>query len=545
MRSLTRAVVLSVSMLLAGAAAGFPVTYQGVLRNAGAPVNGTVSVTVNLTDSPVGGLLLQSLVFPVVNVTDGLLNLELNFSDTHFSGGEDRWISVVVDGQTLSPRQRVTYAPYAIRSDTAREAGTVRVPVVLQGATVVLEAYASASGGTAVRGVHLANTGSAPAVLGQTNSTSASAAAVTGEVLSTSAGSFSAAVRGMNASTSGSGIGVYGSQEGSGWGVYGFAPGGRGVFGSASSGVGVYGNSTSGTAVQAQATTGIGLRATQFGAGTSAELANADFGVSAFNTSDPGEGTAIEGTGGHIGVRGVALPDGFGLLLQRIGVDGFAGGFSTGANQIYGVRGFGQAPAAGGSRNAYGVYGGAQSGTSGNTGYGVYGTSVGPGTNWAGYFQGNVHVMGTLSKSAGAFKIDHPMEPEKKYLSHSFVESPEMLNIYDGMATLDAEGRAVVELPRYFEALNTSFRYQLTAVGASMRDLHVSREVSGNRFEVAGGVPGGKVSWQVTGVRQDASAKYRPIVVEEDKLPHQIGKYLDPAAHGADASKGLFQGGNQ
>src|SRR5262249_38122795 len=50
----------------------------------------------------------------------------------------------------------------------------------------------------------------------------------------------------------------------------------------------------------------------------------------------------------------------------------------------------------------------------------------------AGFFSGNVQVSGTLSKSAGTFKIDHPLDPANKYLNHSLVESPEMLNVYAG-----------------------------------------------------------------------------------------------------------------
>jgi len=541
MRQFTRAAILSLCTLagLPLAAEAFPITYQGVLRNAGVPANGAHSITVQLTDSANGGVLLDSVNFPAVNVTEGLFTLQFEFDDALFNGA-DRWMTIVINGQSLSPRQRVTYAPYAIRADTARQAGTVNVPLVLNGATVVLESFASASAGTAVRGVHLSNAGTAPAILGQTNSTAASAAAITGEIVSSSPGSFSAGVRGINNSTGNTGVGVFGSQEGGGWGVYGDAPSGRGVFGNSTSGVGVRGFANSGVGVQAVTSTGVGLESSNGASSTAAQLATADFGVSATNTNVPGEGTAIEGTGGRIGVRGVALPDGFGIALQRIGVDGFAGGFSTGANQIYGVRGFGQAPAAGGNRNAYGVHGSAQSGVSGNTGYGVYGTSVGPGTNWAGYFQGNVHVLGTLSKSAGAFKIDHPQDPQNKYLSHSFVESPDMLNIYNGVAVLDESGKVTVSLPSYFETLNTSFRYQLTPMGAPMRDLHVAAEVTGNSFAIGGGVPGGKVSWQVTGVRQDASAKYNPIIVEEDKAPEHKGRYLDPAAHGADESKGIY-----
>ena len=42
-----------------------------------------------------------------------------------------------------------------------------------------------------------------------------------------------------------------------------------------------------------------------------------------------------------------------------------------------------------------------------------------------------------------------------------------MKNIYDGVVTLDVYGEAEVQLPAWFEALNTDFRYQLTAIGAS------------------------------------------------------------------------------
>ncbi|HZS45939.1 MAG TPA: hypothetical protein VFC63_12620, partial [Blastocatellia bacterium] len=63
-----------------------------------------------------------------------------------------------------------------------------------------------------------------------------------------------------------------------------------------------------------------------------------------------------------------------------------------------------------------------------------------------------VQILGTLSKAAGSFKIDHPLEPDKKYLYHSFVESPDMKNIYDGVVVLDRRGQAVVTLPDWFEA---------------------------------------------------------------------------------------------
>jgi hypothetical protein len=136
---------------------------------------------------------------------------------------------------------------------------------------------------------------------------------------------------------------------------------------------------------------------------------------------------------------------------------------------------------------------------------------------FAAEFFGNVHVNGTLEKHAGSFKIDHPLDPERKYLSHSFVESPDMKNVYDGTVTLDANGRATVELPDYFEALNRDFRYQLTAIGAPGPNLYIAEGVKQNCFRIAGGRPYARVSWQVTGVRQDTYANEHRIKVEEEK----------------------------
>jgi hypothetical protein len=130
---------------------------------------------------------------------------------------------------------------------------------------------------------------------------------------------------------------------------------------------------------------------------------------------------------------------------------------------------------------------------------------------------GPMNVNGTLTKTAGSFRIDHPLDPEHKYLSHSFVESPDMMNVYNGNATLDEQGRATVELPVYFEALNRDFRYQLTAIGAPGPNLYIAQGVAQNRFRIAGGRPYASVSWQVTGVRQDAYANEHRIKVEEAK----------------------------
>ncbi len=75
------------------------------------------------------------------------------------------------------------------------------------------------------------------------------------------------------------------------------------------------------------------------------------------------------------------------------------------------------------------------------------------------------------------------------------------MNIYTGNAILDNSGEAVVSLPKWFEALNADFRYQLTAIGAAAPNLHVAQEIANHQFSIGGGAPGMKVSWQVTGVR--------------------------------------------
>jgi hypothetical protein len=146
---------------------------------------------------------------------------------------------------------------------------------------------------------------------------------------------------------------------------------------------------------------------------------------------------------------------------------------------------------------------------------------------YAGYFRGRVHVTDQLSKGGGGFKIDHPLDPEYRYLHHSSVESPDMMDIYNGNAVLDHHGEAWVELPEWFEALNREFRYQLTPIGG-FAPVYISQEILGNRFGIAGGTPGLKVSWQVTGVRQDAWAEAHRIPVEEDKAEIERGTYLHP-----------------
>jgi trimeric autotransporter adhesin len=145
--------------------------------------------------------------------------------------------------------------------------------------------------------------------------------------------------------------------------------------------------------------------------------------------------------------------------------------------------------------------------------------------------EGRVEVVGNLSKSGGSFKIDDPIDPDNKYLYHSFIESPDMMNIYNGNVVTDGSGRAVVELPAYFESLNTEFRYQLTTIGSPAR-AWIATEVANNQFTIKTDQGGVTVSWQVTGIRQDAWANAHHIPNEVEKSEVERGHYLHPELFG-------------
>jgi hypothetical protein len=225
--------------------------------------------------------------------------------------------------------------------------------------------------------------------------------------------------------------------------------------------------------------------------------------------------------------------------------DGVAG-FSSRRNGVQGISS---------SRAASGVYGenlsGGGFGIAGRSnvpppppfpfpspvGAAVLGDNTAGGT--AGAFNGRVSVTGFLSKLGGGFLIDHPLDPANSYLYHSFVESPDMMNVYNGEVTTDAEGNAAVELPGYFEALNRGFQYQLTVVGQFAQAI-VAEEIRGNRFSIKTDKPDVKVSWQVTGIRQDAWANAHRAEAEVDKPEGERGKYLAPSEHGRPAEAGTY-----
>eukprot|EP00913_Durusdinium_trenchii_P006224 g5836.t1 len=192
----------------------------------------------------------------------------------------------------------------------------------------------------------------------------------------------------------------------------------------------------------------------------------------------------------------------------------------------YGVRGITNSTDAG----AAGVRGEAPSTGSG---YGVYGQA----TNAAAF---GVYANGRLGSSGTkSFMIDHPLDPANKFLLHYSTESPEVLNSYSGAVVIGPNGSAWVQLPDYFDAINTDARYQLTPIGAAAPMLHVAVEAENNEFQIAGGVPGMKVSWEVKAKRADAFVTTFGAPVEREKRGAERGRYLQPLIHGQPEELGI------
>ena len=290
--------------------------------------------------------------------------------------------------------------------------------------------------------------------------------------------------------------------------------------------VGVQGNSTNGTALFGNSTNGIGAYG-QSGSSYGVFGVSNSTGVYGVASSSLGSNYGVAGSA-YVGVYGTGSIGVSGESNSGVGVSGYGGG--TG---VYAV----------GGNSGTGVYGVSNVGVEGygsstnSTDYGIIG-NVDHG--YAGWFNGGVEVQGGLYVSGQKdFKIDHPVDPANKYLFHSSVESSEMMNIYTGTVTSDAEGVATVQLPDWFEALNRDFRYQLTVIGQFAQAI-IAQEIERHQFQIKTSLPNVKVSWQVTGVRQDAYAKAHPLEVEQDKAENERGFYLHPELFGAPEEKGIL-----
>jgi hypothetical protein len=95
-------------------------------------------------------------------------------------------------------------------------------------------------------------------------------------------------------------------------------------------------------------------------------------------------------------------------------------------------------------------------------------------------------------------------------------------------------------MPAWFEALNTDFRYQLTTIGQPAQ-AWIASEITNGSFTIKTSKSGVKVSWQVTGIRQDAWANAHRIQVEVDKTATDQGHYIHPELFGHEREPSIAQ----
>ncbi|MGB6676336.1 MAG: hypothetical protein WBE44_06580, partial [Terriglobales bacterium] len=408
------------------------VKYSGVLTDAtNKPLAGTVGVTFALYKESQGGSALwvetQNLTLDKAGHYTAMLGSTTSqgLPADIFASGEARWLGVQAQGEAEQPRTVLMSVPYALKALDAETIG---------GKPLSALQLAAPGGGSAS-----SNSNNAP--IANTITCSTSSACKSGHVPVFASNGGAAKVKDSIITESGSTLSVAGSASLTGpisaSATSGSSAAVVGYDNTSGGSAGVNGTSTNGTGVVATGITGLlGTGAGEDGVGVSASgnlgvyangIAAGVYGVSTTSTGVIGTSTnyiGVYGSGGATGVTGVSS-SGPGVVAQSA---------TAWAVDAYGTS------------TATGVLAGSASG-------------------WAAWFNGNVDVDGNLSKAGGSFKIDHPLDPANKYLYHSFVESPDMMNIYNGNVITDAQGDAVVPLPDWFETLNRDFRYQLTVIG--------------------------------------------------------------------------------
>jgi len=350
-------------------------TYQGELRESSNAANGMYNMDFSMFNALAGGSQIGSTVsIAGQDVVDGLFSVELDFGAQDFAGSQ-YWLEIVIDGNTLSPRQPMTASPFSIQTrgifvDEDNNVGigtsTPVYPIHVESdgtRSIYAKDYATtgpafggyfesaSSSGRGVFGLASASAGITDGVFGQSNSTAGrgicgwapASSGTTYGVFGTSDSTSGTGVAGEARATSGNTTGVYGkSSSSSGRGVYGLATG----FLGGDTTYGVYGESSSAF--------GRGV----YGIATSTSGTN--YGGRFQSDSSSGEGVFAEATASNGPTRGV-----HGLSRSTTG---------------YGVLGVANAT----SGNNIGVYGLSHS----TSGQGIFGWAfANSGTTYGGYFE--------------------------------------------------------------------------------------------------------------------------------------------------------------
>ncbi|MDQ6631806.1 MAG: tail fiber domain-containing protein [Verrucomicrobiota bacterium] len=141
-------------------AQGTAFTYQGRFTDNGAPANGAIEFQFTLWNALSGGTQVATATPAsiVINVTNGLFTAPIDFGTAAFDGA-DRWVQVdarttLGPFTTLTPRQKVTATPYAIRAanftgtiGSGQLAGAYTSPVTINNAANVFNGSFSGDGG--------------------------------------------------------------------------------------------------------------------------------------------------------------------------------------------------------------------------------------------------------------------------------------------------------------------------------------------------------------------------------------------------------------
>src|SRR5688572_23348930 len=137
-------------------AQGTVLTYQGALHQNGTAYTGPAEMQFSLWDAASGGAGPVASNTPAiipVALTDGLFTATLDFGSAVFTGA-DRWLEIQLRTNlgaftTLSPRQKLTAAPYSIRSREAAgvPTGAITTTMIAPGAVTDTQLSAISAAG--------------------------------------------------------------------------------------------------------------------------------------------------------------------------------------------------------------------------------------------------------------------------------------------------------------------------------------------------------------------------------------------------------------
>lgn len=545
------------------------VRYTGIARDLdGKPLTGVVGVSFSLYAEQTGGSALWMEMQNVQADAGGHFSVLLGSTKAEglpaeiFNSEQARWIGVQVEQQAEQPRSLLVSAPYALKAGDAETLGGLPPSAFLQAAPatngqssasttatsrptragVINNAVSNVttSGGSANRiALFTTATNIQNSVISQKASEIGIGTTSPTHVLEVNAGKATAAQMALISSGTTAAISLKNTASG---GLEYWIDSGSGSAGVGAGNFGIWDRTHNAArlVVDSIGQVGIGTKtphsqlevdaqSTNYG-GLTANGGNAPAGTTQTGstglTANGGTGDLTVDASGN-GGDGLVANGGASTSLSGSGIiaNGASGQMTgEGGPGLVASGGIGEADGAGG------IFSG------GGFSFNGDGIDAAAGSGLAGSFTGDVSISGNLSKGGGSFKIDHPLDPANKYLYHSFVESPDMKNIYDGVTMLDASGEAVIRMPEWFGALNRDFRYQLTCIGG-FAPLYIAEELSNNQFKIAGGRAGLKVSWQVTGIRQDVWANAHRIPVEEGKNARERGFYIHPELYGAPPEK--------